>query len=90
MHRAFLLAGLLCLAAQRVEAGSILDRDAATQHEVASGRSAADATAAARAKTSGAEAVDPADNLLPGFVQPYGYPLPPYLDGNFGPAHVGR
>jgi hypothetical protein len=85
-----LLAGaglVLGLGAPSVEAGSILDRDAAVQLDVATGRPA-DRPSPGAASSSGAADPKPTGFwFLPGFVQPYGYPLPAYADGAF---HRGR
>ena len=93
MRKMFLLAttGLfLGYETGAAEAGSIRDRDVSTQHEVASGRSQAAAPApAAAASKSNPYGSD--YGLAPGFVTPYGYPLPPYADGNnFQTIYTGR
>ncbi|GEM_PF-3808202 len=77
----------LAFGAGGAEAGSIRDRDVATQREMATGRKAGAPSAA----TTPSAADPPGYNLLPGFVQPYGYPLPPYADGdNFETIHTDR
>jgi hypothetical protein len=70
------------------EAGGIRDRDVSTQREVSTGRS----PASAPARPAAASSPDQSDyGLAPGFVTPYGYPLPPYADGNnFQTIYTGR
>ena len=88
MRKALLLVTIgfgLCFGAVGAEAG-VRDRDVETQRAIAAGRNADPAP-------STNQAVDPQSNtnMLPGFVQPYGYPLPPYADGNnFGTMRIGR
>jgi hypothetical protein len=79
-RKILLLAGaglVLGLGAPSVEAGSILDRDAATDRP-----SPGAASSSGAAKPTGFW-------FLPGFVQPYGYPLPAYADGT-QTIHTGR
>jgi hypothetical protein len=92
-RKIFLLAGLglvLGVGAPSVEAGSILDRDAAVQRDVATGRSTDRPSPGAASSTGTA---DPGQTgfwfKLPGFVQSYGYPLPAYADG-VDSIHTGR
>jgi hypothetical protein len=90
-RKILLLAGaglVLGLGAPSVEAGSILNRDAAVQRDVATGRPAERSPGAA----SSSGTADPKPTgfwFLPGFVQPYGYPLPAYADGA-QIIHTGR
>jgi hypothetical protein len=92
VHKALLLVATgfsLGVGVLDAEAGDIRDRDAQTQHDVATGRHAG--VAASDPAKSGAADPESNYNLLPGFVQPFGYPLPPYADGNnFGTIHTGR
>ena len=84
-------AGLvLGLGAPSVEAGSILDRDVVMQREIATARSA-DRPPPGAASSSGTADPGPRGfwGFLPGFVQPYGYPLPAYADGA-QTIHTGR
>jgi len=83
-------AGLvLGLVAPSVEAGSILDRDAAVQRDVATGRPAGSPSPGAASSSGAADPGPTGFWLLPGFVQPYGYPLPAYADGG-QTIHTGR
>lgn len=91
MRKMLLLAAagfFLVLDAGVAEAGGVRDRDVSTQREVSTARIPAGASASA--------ATDPnpdnsAYGLAPGFVTPYGYPLPPYADGNnFQTIYTGR
>jgi hypothetical protein len=93
MRRMILLAAIglsLGLGARPAQAGSIREQDADTQHEIATRRNLEDAPHPPSRAPADAEAAEPVYGLAPGFVQPYGYPLPAYSDGNFGPAHIGR
>ena len=68
-------------------ADSIRNRDVSTQREVSTGRTA-DAPASAPKDPNQDNS---AYGLAPGFVTPYGYPLPPYADGNnFQTIYTGR
>jgi hypothetical protein len=90
--RLALLAGaglVLGLGAPSVEAGSILDGDAAVQRDVATGRAANRPSAGAASSSGAADPVPTGFWFLPGFVQPYGYPLPAYADG-VQTIHRGR
>ena len=82
MRKMFLL-GAIGLSAslavvESAEAGSIRDRDVSTQREFAGQKP--QAAPAPRAGISTDEKANAASGL-PGFVTPYGYPLPPYADG---------
>jgi hypothetical protein len=74
------------------EADPLRDRDAAVQREMAGQRSPQ--SQRSRVPTdvkSDANRVGGGLSLAPGFVTPYGYPLPPYADGdNFQNIYTGR
>ena len=87
----FATAGLLFgHGAGSAEAGGIRDRDVSIQREVSTGR----APAAAPARPVAAPSADQSRSdsaIAPGFVAPFGYPLPPYADGNnFQTIYTGR
>ena len=84
----FLLAAIglsASLAVESAEAGSVRDRDVSTQREVAGQKPPGPSTGISQDEKANATFG------LPGFVTPYGYPLPPYADGNnFATIHTGR
>jgi len=90
MRKMFLLAAtgfFLDFGAGLAEAGGIRDRDVSTQRDVSTARTPAGAPA--RPTDSNQDNSD--YGLAPGFVTPYGYPLPPYADGNnFQTIYTGR
>jgi hypothetical protein len=91
MRKMFLLAAtglFLDFGIGVAEADGIRNRDVSTQREVSTGRTPAGAPAPAPKDPNQDNS---AYGLAPGFVTPYGYPLPPYADGNnFQTIYTGR
>jgi hypothetical protein len=90
-RKVFALAGaglVLGLGAPSAKAESILDRDAVVQRYPATGRLADRPSPGPASSTRTADPKSTGFWFLPGFVQPYGYPLPAYADSQT--IHTGR
>lgn len=95
MRKMFLLAAtgfFLDCGATAALADPLRDRDAAVQRDMAGQRSPGSPRSPAPADVkSDVNRAGGGLGLAPGFVTPYGYPLPPYADGNnFQNIYTGR